>query len=213
MTSPVIFGLTWHAIVKDEEDLLPGLIKYLRSYVQDAMFLDTGSTDNTTRILKGAGISFFQRPLDHDFAAARNRALALVRNPWILQIDADEMPTTKLMQWIRGFVDTVGDRPVKCVEIMRENLVDGQPIGKATYEWHRRLFRRGLRFEGRIHEQLVVVDTQHIMRAPEDCLILHHKTSERQERQNRLYNEWEEQRAYLSHNTSGDGCIHNGDNC
>lgn len=207
---PVIFGLSWHAIVKDEEKLLPKLIEYLRPYVQEAIVLDTGSADGTVAILKRYGISTFQRALDHDFAAARNRALALVRQPWVLQIDADEMPTNKLMGWIRSFVDTVGDRPVSCVEIRRHNLVEGQPIGDRTYEWHRRLFRRGLRFEGRIHERLVV-DSRHILRAPEDCLILHYKTAVRQVQQNTFYSEWEEQRADLGHNTGSRGCIHNGD--
>ena len=210
MPSPVIFGLSWHAIVKNEEKLLPKLIEHLRPHVQEAVFLDTGSTDSTVAILRRYGIGVCQHPLDHDFAAARNRALALVRQPWVLQIDADEIPTNRLMDWVGAFVSTVGDRPVKCVEIRRHNLVGGQPIGDSTYEWHRRLFRSGLRFKGRLHEGLVV-ESEYIIRAPEDCLILHYKTVARQERQNTFYNEWEEQRANLGYNTSGGGRVHHGD--
>jgi len=163
--------------------------------VGEIIVVDTGSTDRSIEIARGFTSKVFSFELAWDFSAARNFGLEHATKDWILQIDADEWPSTFLLSWIH-----LWEPPVLCggVWIRRYNLVGGQPIGKNTFEWHPRLFRRGHRFEGRIHERPIIAPDSMIT-APEECLLLHHKSLERQEKQNAFYQNWEEQRALISH--------------
>lgn len=177
-----------HMLVKDEQELLPALLDHLKPWVQEMVIVDTGSTDNTVVICKERGATVVSKPLDHDFAAARNAGLELITEPWVFQVDADEWPEDALLCYMARFLEA----PAKYVDallVRRHNLIDGQPIGERTYEWHPRVFRNTLRFEGAIHERLNV-NNLHFL--PPTLILRHYKTSERQERQNRFYQEWNE---------------------
>jgi hypothetical protein len=115
--------------------------------------------------------------------------------PWQLQLDADEMPDPELLIWVAGWAK-INDPLYGAVRIRRENLIDGKPIGEHTYEWHLRLFRRRYRYQGRIHEKIMVPDEM-ICSAPEMFMIRHHKTGARQDQQNAFYQAWPEQRAIV----------------
>jgi len=195
--------ISLHLLVKNEEALLPGLLNMMRPWVNEIVVIDTGSTDHSVKIARSFTSLVLECELNHDFAAARNAGLEIATCSWILQIDADEVPTQGLLKWIVMFTRLAVGHEVGAVEILRENLIDGKPIGARTYEWHKRLFPRQMRFRGQIHEQLIVGDRR-VFRSP-DCLthmILHHKTQARQERQNALYEQWEEHRASCKHNSS-----------
>lgn len=188
--------LSWHLLMKDEEEAITPLCRRIAAAVGEIVIVDTGSTDRSIEIAQGFTPKVFSFEWDWDFSAARNFGLEQATRPWILQIDADEWPNAELLSWIH-----LWEPPVQCdgVWIRRHNLVGGQPIGpENTFEWHPRLFRRECRYEGRIHERPII--TPHSMTvAPGGCLILHHKSLERQERQNAFYQHWEEQRAHNSH--------------
>ena len=183
-----------HMIVKDEERLLRPLLIHLDRWVDEMVIVDTGSRDRTRKIVREIAGEVYRYQWDMNFSNARNYGLALMKAPWILQVDADEWPTIELLRWIRqaivrGFLATY-----QGVQVMRENMVSGQPIGKNTYEWHTRLFRRGYRFQGRIHE-VIDVKPGTLVSAPKTFFLNHHKTQARQEMQNQRYEAWEEQRA------------------
>lgn len=184
--------LSLHVIVKDEEPLLSPLLAFVQQHVDEMVIVDTGSTDRTIEVARLYTSKVFEHPLGHDFSGVRNFALTKATEPWVLHIDADEWPTLELLDWIRMFLATSDDHSVSCVEIRRQNYIDGKPIGVHTYEWHRRLFRRELRYVGRIHEKLVV-DSDLVLRAPEELLLLHHKSAERQAQQDEFYKQWPEQ--------------------
>lgn len=192
--------ISLHLLIKNEEALLLGLLGLMRPWVNEIVVIDTGSTDRSVEIARSFTSLVVERELNHDFAAARNAGLEVATCPWILQIDADEVPTQELLNWIVVFTRLAVGHEVGAVEILRENFIDGKPIGAQTYEWHKRLFPREMRFRGRIHEQLMVGDRR-VFRSPDCCkyVILHHKTQARQERQNALYEQWEEHRASCRH--------------
>lgn len=83
--------LTLSMIVRNEEALLPGCLRSIKDFVSDIAILDTGSTDGTVDIAKsfGAEVQHFQ--WCDDFSAARNAAMGMVRTPWTLWLDADDI--------------------------------------------------------------------------------------------------------------------------
>jgi glycosyltransferase involved in cell wall biosynthesis len=184
-------GLSLHLIVKDEAETIGNLLEYMMGWVDEMVVVDTGSRDNTFSIVKHYTIKAYRYQMQMDFSQVRNFALGQATKPWILQVDADEHPTGELMKYIREWVSQPQSR-YDGMSIMRHNLVGGEDIGARTYERHIRLFRKGFRFTGRIHEGVKLYPTR-VALAPDSLLLLHHKTIERQERQNRLYRFWREQ--------------------
>ena len=83
--------ITLNMIVKDEEKTLGTAIKSVKDFVSEVIIVDTGSKDCTVQVAKdlGATVDFFK--WCDDFSAARNYALSLVRTPWCLWIDADDI--------------------------------------------------------------------------------------------------------------------------
>jgi glycosyltransferase involved in cell wall biosynthesis len=138
-------------IVKNEARCLARCLQSVRSIVDEMVIVDTGSTDGTVEIAKifGAKISHFDWV--NDFSAARNFALDQTSGDWILVLDADEFASGALGKEIREFVQ---QKPVigrlKIVSDFRRN---GNTLRSQSFV--SRLFPRGARFQGRIHEQIV----------------------------------------------------------
>ncbi len=64
------------------------------------LVIDSGSSDGTARLAREAGADVVVRPF-RNFADQRNAAIALVRTPWILFVDADERVTPELAAELR----------------------------------------------------------------------------------------------------------------
>ena len=187
--------LSWHLLVKNEEEFLPKLFERMASVVGEIIVIDTGSTDDTMEIARVYTTEVYSFDLNHNFSAARNYGLEFATTPWILQIDADEWPTDALLRWLKEWEP---EESPYAVMIQRHNLVGGQHIGANTYEWLTRLFPSFVRYVGRIHESPHTIRFPQI-HAPEHALLLHHKSMERQSRQNVYYLQWEEHRAAINH--------------
>ena len=78
-------------VVRDEADVLGKTLRSILPAVQEVIFVDTGSRDDTIRIAKQFGVKVFTFPWQNDFSAARNFSLQLATQPWILVLDADEV--------------------------------------------------------------------------------------------------------------------------
>jgi tetratricopeptide (TPR) repeat protein len=77
-------------IVKDEERFIEQCLRSVAPYVDEICVVDTGSTDRTIEIARAFGARVEHREWRHDFAWARNEALALATKRWTLVLDADE---------------------------------------------------------------------------------------------------------------------------
>ena len=77
-------------IVRDEARLLGDCLQSLRSFADEVVVVDTGSTDESIKLAVDAGARVREYPWTGDFAAARNYALDLAVGEWVLYIDADE---------------------------------------------------------------------------------------------------------------------------
>jgi O-antigen biosynthesis protein len=91
-------------IVRNESQLLAGCLDSIRKLCSEIIVVDTGSTDDTCEIARGAGARVFHHRWDDDYASARNASLAHARGDWILVIDADETIAARDLPQIRRLV-------------------------------------------------------------------------------------------------------------
>jgi glycosyltransferase involved in cell wall biosynthesis len=137
-------------IVKNEARCLARCLDSIRSVVDEIVIADTGSTDDTVAIARRQGARVVSFPWNNDFAAARNFALEQTTGAWILALDADEQASGALAQEVRRFI--AGPPQIGRLKIVSDFRHQGQTLRSSTFV--SRLFPRGARFEGRIHEQI-----------------------------------------------------------
>ncbi len=150
MSAPEI-KLSLALIVKNEARCLSRCLQSVRNIADEIVVADTGSTDNTVKIANEFGAKVTRFDWVNDFAAARNFALAQTDGDWILVLDADEWASENLAREIRNF--TAGPPRIGRLKIVSDFKHNGQTLQSSTFV--SRLFPRGAKFEGRIHEQIV----------------------------------------------------------
>jgi hypothetical protein len=143
-------------IARNEARSITRCLESVRPWVDHIILLDTGSTDDTAELAKRCGAEVHHLDWPDDFSVARNHALDLADADWNLVIDADEWITSggeALRAWCDG--------PPRLGALCIHNLFD-MPPGSATApslpssrSWIARLLPRGVRYQGRIHEQPV----------------------------------------------------------
>ena len=137
-------------IVKNESRCLARCLSSVQKLADEIVVVDTGSADNTVEIARGFGTRLFHFDWIQDFSAARNHALDQTSGDWILVLDADETVSEPLADEIRRFI--AGPRQIGRLKIVSDFKRNGQTLRSQTFV--SRLFPRGARFEGKIHEQI-----------------------------------------------------------
>ncbi|MBN2010467.1 glycosyltransferase [candidate division KSB1 bacterium] len=142
--------LTMIMIVKDEADYLTGCLNSVETVINELVIVDTGSSDTTCGIAEQYGAQLFSFPWNDSFADARNEALKHANGKWILFLDADERLTPESRSIISSLLL---DNDAMAFDVkIRSKL-------KSSWHWgeYPRLFRNHpfIRFEGRIHEQIM----------------------------------------------------------
>jgi glycosyltransferase involved in cell wall biosynthesis len=77
-------------IVRNEAETLPSCLKSVSGIVDEAIVLDTGSTDLTVQVARSCGAIVYETSWQNDFALARNECLRYAQGEWVLVLDADE---------------------------------------------------------------------------------------------------------------------------
>jgi len=134
-------------IVKNEAGNLARSLAPLLPYVDEAVVVDTGSTDGTPEQAARLGARVHHFAWSHDFAAARNFSLDLATGDWIMWLDGDNrVPEEDAIQ-----LKSLVQRPLNAVLWATEIL---EPGGGRLLQ--KRLFPRRpeIRFRYRVHEQL-----------------------------------------------------------
>lgn len=138
-------------IVKDEEAYLRDCLQSVRDLVDEVIVVDTGSRDKTIAIAKEFGAQIVNYVWQDDFAAARNEAIKHAGSDWIFQLDADERldadSIPDLKKWLKN-------KHHMCVSVLIDSPAAKQQ--KGHFSRAHRLFRntKGIRYSGRIHEQI-----------------------------------------------------------
>jgi tetratricopeptide (TPR) repeat protein len=145
-------------IVRDNAATLPAALASIRPWVDEMVVVDTGSTDATPEIAAGYGARVFHFPWCDDFAAARNESLRHARGDWLFWMDSDDTIPEDCGRKLRELIGRPAD-PSLLGYVMQVHCPGGGPDGghDVTVVDHVKLVRNrpDLRFEGRIHEQIL----------------------------------------------------------
>ena len=142
-------------IVKNEEHNLPDCLASVVDLVDEAVIVDTGSTDRTRDIAKRFGALVFDFPWVDNFAMARNESLRHARGEWIFWLDADdrldEDNRTRLRKLFADLKDENAAYVMKCLCLPEPGSATGTLVD------HVRLFRNrsDVRWDYRVHEQIL----------------------------------------------------------
>jgi len=143
-------------IARDEERDIGRALKSASAQVDEMIVLDTGSVDGTAAIAAAHGARVERFTWCDDFAAARNAALAFSCADWNLILDADE--------WLAGDLSALSPAALPRLGagmgfIGHVRVASQTEDGGGRLDWGQswipRVLPRGVRYEGRIHEQPV----------------------------------------------------------
>lgn len=141
-------------IIKNEEKHIKQCLENALPLVDEAIIVDTGSTDNTIKIIEefnSSKIKLCFHEWNNDFAEARNKSLEEATGDWILVLDADEKfiyDKEKLMQELKQNKD-------KAYFIPMYNFLSAENIVYSAVMI--RLFKNmEPKYEGAIHEQITL---------------------------------------------------------
>ena len=140
--------------------------------------------------------------LDNDFASFKNLGYHLFDDcDWIFNIDADELPSSILIQNIKQIIDL--NPETELIYVPRINTVEGltqDHINKWRWQvneggwvnwpdYQGRIYKRSpmIEWKGKVHERIEGMKKYSHLPAKEEFAFHHPKTIERQERQNKFY--------------------------
>lgn len=141
-------------IVRDEEQVIAACLESVTPFFSQIIIVDTGSTDRTREICEEYGAEVHSITWPDSFAGARNESLKHATGKWIFWLDADDTLPAFAGEAILNAALTAPEQiagfivPVQFVE---------EGPGAGTRVDHVKLFRNkpDIRFEGRIHEQIL----------------------------------------------------------
>ena len=134
-------------IVRNEEkNLMRSLAPSIKEF-DEAVVVDTGSTDQTKSMARQLGAKVCDFVWQDDFSLARNFSIEQAKSDWLLWLDADNGLQAGDVNMIRGLL-----RPEPAIIWALEKVTrTGELL------WQKRIFpnRPEARFQGRVHEQLI----------------------------------------------------------
>ena len=143
-------------IVKNEARVLRTSMASLQEAVDEFIVVDTGSEDDTVAIAKEFGASIHFLPWEEDFSKPRNLAMEKATGDWIVFLDADEYVSEETRGNLRSILDGLPAETIDGLILSLRNI-DVDHGGELLIESYAiRIFpkREGMRFCGRIHEEL-----------------------------------------------------------
>ena len=135
------------------------------------------------------------------FADWKNKLNMLCTGDYIFQIDADEIPTKTLLEYLPDIIE--GNPTVDVLLVPRINTVDGltpEHIAKwgwnvnsngwvnfPDYQWRIWQNKPEIKWKNKVHEVLEGYKIMSTLPSEEDYSLYHSKTIEKQEKQNNYY--------------------------
>jgi len=116
-------------IVKNEEKYLVQCLKSVRDIVDEAIIVDTGSTDKTVDIARVFGAKVYDFPWTGDFAAARNESMKYATGNWLLILDGDEVLSPLDFKELREIIHKKTSSPAAYTIATRNYITNVSVIG------------------------------------------------------------------------------------
>ncbi len=147
-------------IVRNNARTIGPCLASIRPWVDEMIVVDTGSDDETPRIVESFGAKLYHFPWCDDFSAARNESLRHATGEWLFWMDSDDTIPPECGRGLRELVENQNDpsvvgyvMQVHCLGSLEEEQAG---MGLEAVD-HVKLFRNlpELRFDGRMHEQIL----------------------------------------------------------
>ena len=143
-------------ICKNEEEVIGKTLQSLEGLCDDIIVYDNGSTDSTIEQVKKFNVQLHQGTWE-GFGKTKNKAIALARYDWILNLDADEAIDPELKQALL-VLKLKEDSTV--YEIKFKNFLGNKYLkyGEWGFDKHIRLFNRKKTQwdDASVHEELLI---------------------------------------------------------
>lgn len=143
-------------IVKNEESTIARCLDSIKGIADEIIIIDTGSTDNTKKILEQYTTCVYDFPWIDDFSAARNFAFSKATKDYIFWLDADDIVTLENKQALKRLKHTM-KQDIDAIS-MKYCLTFDEQGNPAHYIKRYRLVKRERNFQwhGVVHEYLAV---------------------------------------------------------
>ncbi len=144
-------------IARDNARTIRACLLSIRPWVDEIIVVDTGSTDDTPRIAAELGARVFFFAWCDSFSAARNESIRHARVRWIFWMDTDDTIDAENGRQLRLLIRGAAPSTLGFTVNVRCPGREADGAGDYTEVTHVKLFRNlpGLRFERRIHEQII----------------------------------------------------------
>ena len=196
----------------NEVNELTRLLLMLKTNISESdcigILLDEDNHTNEVRelcekfLLPDNSIRIAYAPLNKDFATFKNVGYELFEDcDWIFQIDADELPSSTLIENIHDILKM--NPKIELIYVPRINTVEGltqEHIQKWQWnvnaegwvnwpDYQGRIYKRNknIKWDGKVHERITGVKYLSHLPPNEELAFHHPKTIERQEQQNKYY--------------------------
>ena len=145
--------LSLSMIVKNEEKLIERVLACAKTFCDEMIVVDTGSTDRTVELAEKMGAKVFHFEWIEDFAAARNYSLAQCTGDWVMWLDADDIITPECQQKLKELKENDLNDSLNGVIVPYYYLFDAED-NCTCINRRERLIRRaaGFQWEHPIHE-------------------------------------------------------------
>ncbi len=142
-------------IVRDNARTLDAALSSVAPWVDELIVVDTGSVDETPEIARKHGAHVYSFPWCDDFSAARNESIRHAGGEWVFWMDSDDTIDAACGRKLQALARSTTD-PNVMAYVMQVHCPSGDETG-ATVVDHVKMFRNrpDLRFDGRIHEQIL----------------------------------------------------------
>ena len=185
------------------EKLLGFLIKHIDKNDEIVVQCDQGNTTpEVYKVLYDLQQSYLEFPLNSHFSNFKNNLKKQCTGDWIFQIDADELPHESLITNLKSLLKL--NPTTEMFLVPRVNTVEGL-TQEHINQWHWNVNEKNwvnwpdyqtriiqnnhkIKWQNKVHEQIIGASTQGVLPMEEEWCIYHHKGIKRQEIQNNLYN-------------------------
>ncbi len=155
-------------IVRNEAHQLADALENFRSFADEIVVVDTGSTDDTHDLARKYTDRVFTFPWCDDFSAARNHSLTHATGRYVLWMDADDRVDSRMAERLVD-LKRVFDGKSAFYFILQDMSASGPSCSFHQLRCAPRLDH--VRFRGRIHERLGI---QGLTPLTVDIVIQHH---------------------------------------
>ena len=196
----------------NEDKDLNVLLRFLKDKLKDddeiVVQMDTMSVTSAVRSVIDSyrdtikNFKVIEFPLDKDFAQFKNNLKSHCTQKWIFNIYADELPSGDM---IDNLHELLIDNDVDMFLVPRWNLVDGiteehikkwgwrvDEIGRINWpDYQTRIYKNKeeIVWKNKVHERLSGYETYSAFPEEKEFCLFHSKTIDRQENQNKFYEE------------------------